>query len=162
MVARYMDGSGYASCHINTRTDQAPAMVECQAAVAELRTAVAVPLNRAVGVWRQNGRVETAIKSLKGIARTLKPALGRHVNLRITRGQCIYPWMIERAAGLISRHVADETGRSPWQKVRIGITQKVICRMLRVRALYALGAAQGRRPPLLSPITSTASGSDRT
>ena len=79
-IVRDIEEAGCKGCSVRLNTGQYFAMVEIQGAVSEARQgearqSVTVPINSAAYDWKQNGRVESAIKRLKGQLRTVKSGL---------------------------------------------------------------------------------------
>ena len=76
-VVRDMGEGGYKGCTLRTKTDQEPAVIQFQNAVSEerqgeARQASTILLSSAAHDWKQNGRVENAVKRLKGMMRAFE------------------------------------------------------------------------------------------
>ena len=100
------------------KADQEVAIADVQRQVVALRLGETVPVNSLVGESQSNGRDENAVQRVQGLIRTPKDALERRLNTRIRLSDAICPLMVEWAAGLITRYVKGQTGRTVYREAR--------------------------------------------
>ena len=106
------------SSRVVLKADQEVAITDVQRQVVAVRSGETVPMNSPVGESQSNGRVENAVQRVQGLNRTFQDALETWLNTRIRSGNTIFPWIVEWSAGLITRYVKGESGRTAYRGSR--------------------------------------------
>ena len=75
-------------------------------------------MNSPVDESQSNGRVENAVQRVQNLIRTLKDALEKRLNTRVMSSDPIFPWIVEWSAGLITRYVKRQSGRTAYREAR--------------------------------------------
>ena len=117
-IAADIEELGYGGPRVVLKADQEVSIADVQRQVVALRWGETVPVNSPVGESKSNGRVENAVQRVQDLIRTLKDALERRLNTRIRSSDAIFSWMVEWAAGLITRYVKGQTGRTAYREAR--------------------------------------------
>ena len=117
-VAADIEELGSGGSRVVLKADQDVAIADEQRQVVASKKGATVPVNSPVGESQSNGRVENAVQRVQVLIRTLKDALERRLNARIRSSDAIFPWMVEWAAGLITRYVKGHKGRTAYRGAR--------------------------------------------
>ena len=84
------------------KADQEPAIVDLQKEISRVRSdAGTAPDSSRVGDSDSNGKIERAIRKLKGLIRTLRSGLEAEVGENINIDSPIIPWLVRHATYLI-------------------------------------------------------------
>ena len=67
---------------------------------------------------QSNGSTEVAVRSLRGMYRTMKACLEDRLGSSVPPNHAISAWLIEHCAMLLNTRMAGKDGRSPWYRVR--------------------------------------------
>ena len=103
---------------IVTKSDQEPSMVDVVNEAAKLRSkqtggGVGMDTSR-VGDSSSNGKIERAIRKLKGLIRTMRSDLEKAVGEKINIDSPIVPWLVRHAAYVLTRcYIEPDGGRTP-------------------------------------------------
>ncbi len=118
-VVEDIETVGLSKERIITKTDQEPAIVQLQREVARLRTEAGTALeNSKVGDSDSNGKIERAIREVKGLIRTLRSALEAKTGEPIKLDAPIVPWIVRHAAYVLTRCRILPDGRTAMQKMK--------------------------------------------
>jgi hypothetical protein len=98
------------------KADQEPAIVDLVNGVIDKRAEETLPEFSPVGDHRANGVAERAVQEVEDQVRTMKGALQRRLGVAIETSHPVMTWMIEHAAGLISRYLVGHDGRTAYQR----------------------------------------------
>ena len=71
-----------------------------------------------MGESQSNGRVEGAIRRLKGQIRTIKDYLEHMIKAEIPSDSCVLQWLVKWAATSISRFAVGKDGFTAYEKMR--------------------------------------------
>jgi hypothetical protein len=114
--ARWIDDMGHKK--VVLKADQEPAITAWGNAVRRHRQeeTTTVPENSPVSESQANGAAEQAVKEVKGMIRTLKVGLDRKLGAVLPAGHPVFPFMVEYAGALITRHKVHEDGRTSFEK----------------------------------------------
>ena len=111
---------GYGGALVRIKSDQEPAIVDVQRAVSAKRgNAPTIPVNSPVGDSQSNGRVESAIKKVRNMVKTILSSLESRWSIRVARDHPVYPWVFEWAADLMTRYAqVGDLGKTAVQLIR--------------------------------------------
>ena len=109
---------GYGGTKIIIKCDQENAIVEVQRELTRRRQGLTVPINSAVGDSKGNGDVESAVKRLRGQVRTMKDDLEAKLKHKLNHDSTTVDWMINWAAGIITRYSKDSSGKTSYEEIR--------------------------------------------
>ena len=109
---------GLSKDRIITKADQEPAIVQLQHDVAKCREGNGTAIeNSRVGDSDSNGRVERAIREVKGMVRTLRSHIEEKTGTTIHLDSPIVPWLVRHAGYLITRCKVRSDGKTAMQKM---------------------------------------------
>ena len=110
---------GLGKARILVKTDQEPAIVDLQNAIAKCRsdTGTALECSR-VGDSNSNGKIERAIRKLKGLVRTLRSDIEGELKMKMSLESPIVPWLVRHAAYILTRSEVKEDGKTALQKMK--------------------------------------------
>ena len=74
-----------------------------------------------------NGSVETAVRTVQGMARPIKDGLGKQLEMLIKRTSCIAPCLIRHAAASLMRFQVGKDGRTPYERLKRKIFRTKVC-----------------------------------
>jgi len=118
-VVEDIETIGLSKERIITKTDQEPAIIQLQREVARLRTEAGTALeNSRVGDSDSNGKIERAMREVKGMIRTLRSALEAKIGEPIKLDAPIVPWIVRHAAYILTRCRVLPDGRTAMQKMK--------------------------------------------
>ena len=117
-IIQDLESLGYGGTRIILKCDQGSAIVEVQKEVMKRRPAITIPANSAVGDSKGNGDAESTVKRIRGQLRTMVDALEAKLKHKIKYDHVIMQWMVEWAAGLVTRYSARTSGKSPYEEIR--------------------------------------------
>ena len=104
---------GYQGTKIIIKGDQEPSIVAIQEKLINKRNeAQTVPENSPVGESSANGMVERTIQSVQGQIRTIKDQVETKTGRRISRDSTIFRWLVEWAAGTLTRYKVHGNGKT--------------------------------------------------
>ena len=110
---------GLANERIITKTDQEASIVQLQQEVARQRRDAGTALeNSKVGDSDSNGRIERAMREVKGMIRTLRSSIEAKTGGVIRLDAAIVPWIVRHAAYVISRCKIHPDGKTAMQKMK--------------------------------------------
>ena len=66
-----------------------------------------------------NGVIESGVKSLEGLVRTLKFALEDRLQEKIDVSDMIFYWLVEHAADLLTKFQRGKDGATPWERLKM-------------------------------------------
>lgn len=105
-----LDISGYSRFIL--KSGQEPAIIALKNAVRDNRHKLEIMLEKAaVAEHEMSGAVETAVRMLQGMVRTIKDGLEEEIGAVLERESCIALWMIRHDAANITRFQKGEDGR---------------------------------------------------
>ena len=99
------------------KADQETVIADVQRQVVAVRSGETVPMNSRVGE-SQGNRVQNAVQRVQNLNRTLKDALEKILNTRVMSSDPIFSWVVEWSAGLITRYVNGQSGRTVYTEGR--------------------------------------------
>ena len=119
-ICKDMEEFGYGGVPVRIKSDQEPAIVQLQTSVIGRRgDSITVPVNSPVGDSASNGRVENAIKRVRGMVKVIRSGLEAKWGVRVGPDHPVYPWLFEWAADLITRYAeVGSTGKSAAQLIK--------------------------------------------
>ena len=118
-VVEDIETVGLSKERIITKTDQEPAIVQLQREVARLRKEAGTALeNSKVGDSNSNGKIEKAIREVKGMIRTLRRSIEAKIGTPIKLDAAIVPWIVRHAGYIITRCRIQEDGKTAMQKMK--------------------------------------------
>ena len=117
-IIQDLEDLGYGGSKIILKCDQENAIVEVQREVIRRRPAITVPAHSAVGDSKGNGDAESAVKRIRSQMRTMKDALEAKLKHKFSYNHIIIEWMLEWAAGLVSRYRKRASGRTAHEEIR--------------------------------------------
>ena len=89
---------------IIAKSDQEPAILELQKEIARQRAEAGTGIeNSGVGDSNRNGKIERAIRDVKGIIRTLRSWLSMKLGVQVKLDDPVVPWLVRHAAYIITR-----------------------------------------------------------
>ena len=110
---------GLGKGRIIVKADQEPAIVDLQKEISRTRADAGTALDSSrVGDSDSNGKIERAIRKLKGIIRTIRSGLEAEVGERIDLESPIIPWLVRHAAYILSRSEVKEDGKTALQRMK--------------------------------------------
>ena len=110
---------GLGKGRIIVKADQEPAIVDLQKEISRARADAGTALDSSrVGESDGNGRIERAIRKLKGKIRTLRSALEAEIGEKINLESPIVPWLVRHAAYIISRNEINDDGKTALQRMK--------------------------------------------
>ena len=118
-VVEDIETVGMSKERIITKTDQEASIVQLQQEVARQRTAAGTALeNSRVGDSDSNGKIERAIREVKGMIRTFRGHIEEKTGEPVKLDDAIVPWIVRHAAYVITRCRVDEDGKTAMQKIK--------------------------------------------
>ena len=100
------------------KTDQEPSVRAVVGEVKKLRTSeTLVELSKKYDS-QSNGVAERSVQSVEGQVRTLKMALERHLESKLSVSHPATTWMVEHAADLLNKFAVGEDGRTAYERVK--------------------------------------------
>ena len=108
-IAGNIEELGYGRSRMVLKADQEAAIADVQRQVVAARSGETVPMNSPVDELQSIGSVENAVQR---VIRTLKDAMEKRLNTRVKSSDPIFPWIVEWSAGLITRYVKRQSGRT--------------------------------------------------
>lgn len=110
---------GLANERIITKTDQEASIVQLQQEVARQRREAGTALeNSRVGDSDSNGRIERAMREVKGMVRTLRSSIEEKTGAAIRLDAAMVPWIVRHAAYVITRCKLQPDGKTAMQKMK--------------------------------------------
>ena len=110
---------GLSKERIITKTDQEPAIIQLQQEVAARRKDAGTALeNSRVGDSDSNGKVERAIRDVKGMIRTLRCSIEEKTKKNIRLDSNIVPWIVRHASYILTRCKVGPDGKTAMQKMK--------------------------------------------
>ena len=118
-VVEDIETVGLAAERIITKTDQEPAIVQLQQEVAKRRQEAGTALeNSRVGDSDSNGRIERAIRDMKGMIRTIRSSIEDKTGKTIKLSDNIVPWIVRHAGYIITRCKVGSDGKTAMQRMK--------------------------------------------
>ena len=74
--------------------------------------------NSAVGESESNGFIESGIRGVEGIVRTLKHELEERLQWKLDVHHPVFSWLVEHAADLLTKFQTGEDGLTPFERLR--------------------------------------------
>ena len=71
-----------------------------------------------VGESQSNGEVESTIKQVQGMFRTIKMSTESRIGDRIIRSHALIPWLVRHAASLITKYTKGEDGCTAYRRMK--------------------------------------------
>ena len=110
---------GLSKERIISKTDQEPSIVQLQQEVATRRKDGGTALeNSRVGDSDSNGKIERAIRDVKGMIRTLRSSVEEKTGKTIRLDAAIVPWIIRHSAYILTRCKIGADGKTAMQKMK--------------------------------------------
>ena len=104
---------------IITKADQEASIIQLQKEVARQRTEAGTAIeNSRVGDSNSNGKIERAIREVKGLVRTMRSALEEKIQDKIRLDSTIVPWLVRHAGYVITRCRIGEDGKTAMQRLK--------------------------------------------
>ena len=114
-----MNTMGLKQERIITKSDQEPSIVQVQHEIAKLRTESGTAIeNSRVGESDSNGKVERAIREVKGMVRTLRSHIEEKTGKAVKLDDPIVPWIVRHAGYLVTRCRIGPDGKTALQKMK--------------------------------------------
>ena len=98
------------------KSDGEAALISIQEDVQRRREDETILENSPVGDSRANGHAERAVQTIAGQVRTLKNALERRCNIKISCDHPLIPWMIEHASALFNKYSVGQDGKTAYER----------------------------------------------
>ena len=118
-VVADIESVGLANERIITKTDQEPAIVQLQQEVAKQRKEAGTALeNSRVGDSDSNGKIERAIREVKGLIRTFRCDIEGKTGKTVKLSDPIVPWIVRHAAYVITRCRVGSDGKTALQRIK--------------------------------------------
>ena len=118
-VVSDLETVGLSQERIIVKSDQEPSIVQLQKEIARQRGEASTGIeNSRVGDSDSNGRIERAIREVKGLIRTLRSSLEANAQTKIKLDDSVVPWIVRHAAYIITRCRIDTDGKTAMQKVK--------------------------------------------
>lgn len=103
---------------IRMRSDGENAIRAVKRGIKEVRGEETIIENSPPGDARANGHSESAVKLIKGKARTLKAALEKRIGATLAHGSYALPWLVEHASDLITLCRIGSDGRTAYERIK--------------------------------------------
>ena len=71
-----------------------------------------------VGDSQGNGLIESGVKSLEGMVRTIKFALEDHIGRKISVEEPVFAWIVEHSADLLTKFNVGRDGLAPYERLK--------------------------------------------
>ena len=113
-IAQDIRGLGYRK--IILKSDQEPAIVALKDSVSAATGIEVIPEESPVGESQSNGRVERAVRTVKGQIRTMKEAVDSRFQDRIAGHHPVLSWLPRHAAASIVRYNIGKDGRTAHER----------------------------------------------
>ena len=118
-VVEDIETVGLAQERIITKTDQEASIVQLQQEVAKHRKDGGTALeNSRVGDSDSNGKIERAIRDVKGMVRTLRDSIEAKTGKAIRLDDTIVPWIVRHAGYVITRCKVGADGKTSLQRMK--------------------------------------------
>ena len=118
-VVEDIETVGLSSERIITKTDQEPSIIQLQQEVAARRKDGGTAIeNPRVGDSDSNGKIERAIRDVKGMIRTLRSAVEEKTGKTIRLDAAVVPWIVRHAAYIPTRCKVCPDGKTAMQKIK--------------------------------------------
>ena len=109
------------------KTDQEPAILAWAAEVKQERESETIPESSPVGDSASNGKIEAAVKEVRGMIKTLKSCLEDRIKEELPADAVILLWLIEYAGVNISRQKVHSDGKTSYEKLKGKKCSRSIC-----------------------------------
>ena len=132
-IAQWIDSLGYKRVIIKSARE--PAIVSVQDKVrAEAKTET-VPENSPKGESQSNGQIESGIRELMGMIRTLKDDIETKTKEPMENNSPMLAWIVEAAGTMISRYRVGKDCKTAYQRLKgkappnkvVAIGERVLC-----------------------------------
>ena len=118
-VVEDIETVGLAEERIITKTDQEASIIQLQQEVARRRKDTGTALeNSRVGDSDSNGRIERAMREVKGLIRTLRCWVEMKTGCPVRLDSAIVPWIVRHAGYVITRCQVQTDGKTAMQKMK--------------------------------------------
>ena len=118
-VVEDIETVGLAAERIITKTDQEPAIIQLQQEVAKRRHEGGTALEHSrVGDSDSNGRIERAIRDMKGMIRTIRSSVEDKTGKPIKLSDTIVPWIVRHAGYILTRCKVGSDGKTAMQRMK--------------------------------------------
>ena len=119
-VLEDLETIGLKNERIVLKSDQEPAIVEVMKAVQKGRESDygSAMDNSRIGDSDSKGTIESAVKSVEGMVRTLKVALEERIGQKVQLSDPVMPWIIRHAGHLITRCWVRPSGKTAYQLIK--------------------------------------------
>ena len=117
-IAGNIEELEYGRSRVVLKADQEAAIADVQGQVVAVRSGETVPMNDSPVCESQSNRVQNAVQRVQNLIRTLKDVLEKSLNTRVKSSDPIFPWVVEWSAGLITRYVKGQLGRTVYTEAR--------------------------------------------
>ena len=114
ILRRGIENLGYKKMIL--RSDQEPAIMALKESVKRERDEDIVMEESPVGESASNGSIENAVRNVQGQVRSMRDALETRYQIKINGESTCVPWMVRRAANLISRYQVGKDGRAAYER----------------------------------------------
>ena len=137
--ARWVDDLGFQK--VTFKSDQEPSIIALIAAIKRCREpgAQTIVEHSPVGESQSNGAAERAVGEVKGMIRTLRVGLDRKLDAKLEANHVIFPWLIEHAGVLISRHKVWNDGRTAYETIKGKRASTPLCGFAERIMFFAFG-----------------------
>ena len=98
------------------KSDQEPAILALKDEVKRMLNQDVIMEASPVGESQSNGRIENAVRRVKGQLRTMKEGLDYRYGARIPASHPILPWIPRQAAATLTMYSVGKDGRTPHQR----------------------------------------------
>ena len=100
------------------KSDREPSILSVQDAVRKEAKTEMVPENSPKGESPSNGSIESAIRELSGMTRTLKDFIECKMGEQLGQDHPMLPWIVEYSGTVITRYRVGQDGRTPYQRLK--------------------------------------------
>ena len=116
-IVQYIENSGLGEARILLKSDQEPSIMCIRKIIHELKPTI-VPVNIPVGEFACNGTMENTIRRVQEKIRTLRSHVEKCIGQTKQDQAFIMTWTARWAAGLISKYVPGDDGKTPYERIR--------------------------------------------
>lgn len=110
-----LDVAGYSNTDVTIKSDQEPAILALNAAIAANRTGKTALINPPVRESRANGAVEGAIRIWQGQFRALKHYFETRVGKMVPTDHLLFGWLVVWTSELLLKYQVRQDGRTAYE-----------------------------------------------
>ena len=125
-VIEDMGDCAYNGNTITTKCDQEPPIIDLHNEISKRRPGITITSKSAEGDRRGNGGIENAIQRFQNQSRRIFDNVQTKAQYSVAVDHSLFDWLVEWAAGLITRYVKGKDGKSAFGRMRGYETQRTI------------------------------------